>query len=457
MNTKTLKFAVSALAIGSTMVACKPAANALRPASASAAEAKMESGAAASFAKAQAAYQAGKHDEALGLAEEAVSQSPRDLGYRMLLADLYLRNGRFASAEATYDDVLTLEPSNQRAAMSVALSRIALGRTGGAIALLDGMQMAPPADLGLAYALAGEHARALQILEPAARAAGAPARVRQNLALTYALSGDWDKARMLASQDISADQLGARLEHWARIAQPRESWDQVAALLGVTPREDGGQPARLALASPQSTALAAADLPQTVPAALGGPVPEAVPEPVRTAAAPEMPAWVSSTEGPESAAIEEEDTRPVYAAAVESLVTPQPAVMKAAPAFETGETFKRAVPRAAGKKASALKTASEGTGRFAVQLGAFNSPAAVERAWAAAYKRYGFAGRTPLSTTVSVSGGTFHRLSVAGFGSHGEASSVCRGVKTRGGTCFVREVAGDAPVRWAARYAGRDA
>jgi cell division septation protein DedD len=142
---------------------------------------------------------------------------------------------------------------------------------------------------------------------------------------------------------------------------------------------------------------------------------------------------------------------------VESLVTPQPSVMKTAPAVDTGTPFARPAPKAAVKAASKPVQGSASTGRFVVQLGAFNSAASVERAWASAYKRYGFGGRTPLSTTVKVSGGTFHRLSVAGFESHGEAAGVCRSVRAKGGVCFVRAVAGDAPVRWAARYSNRSA
>jgi D-alanyl-D-alanine carboxypeptidase len=93
-----------------------------------------------------------------------------------------------------------------------------------------------------------------------------------------------------------------------------------------------------------------------------------------------------------------------------------------------------------------------GTGRYVVQLGAFSSAAGVERAWAQAYKRFGFGEQTPLSTTVNLPKGTFHRLSVAGFDSHADAARVCQGVKAKGGVCFVRAVAGDAPVQWASRY-----
>jgi Flp pilus assembly protein TadD/cell division protein FtsN len=471
MNSKTLKFAVSAFAIGSTMVACSPSATAFRASNASlpAGEARAESEAASAYNQAQSAAQAGDMAAALLHAERSVELSPRDAGYRMLLADLYLKNGRFASAETTFEDVLALDPNNVRAGLSIALTRIALGRTGGAIGQLDEMRDAPPADLGLAYALAGEHGRAIEILEPAARAPGAAPRVRQNLALAYALAGDWPKAKMIAAQDVSPDQLAGRLEQWARMAQPRDSWDQVAALLGVTPGEDAGQPVRLALAprADQGTAFAAvapvdAPVPVAQALALGGPAPEAAPEmSAEVAAAPEAPAWVSaSVETAPEAAQEplsaEEETRPVYAAAVESLVTPQPGIIKAsAPKLERMPAFEGAAPK---RKASARPTAlAAGNGRFVVQLGAFASAAGVERAWAAAYKRYGFNAHTPLSTTVKLAGGTYHRLSVAGFQSRADATQACQKVKAKGGACFVRASAGDVPARWASRYTGRNA
>ena len=472
MNSKTLKFAASALAIGATMVACSPSARAFRPGSAStaAAETKAEHSAAAAYNKAMAAAEEKQHDIALSHAERAVELAPRDVGYRMLLAELYLKNGRFASAETTFEDVLALDPGNARAGFSVALARIALGRTGGAIGQLDEMAGAPPADLGLAYALAGEHGRAIEILEPAARAADAAPRVRQNLALAYALAGNWEKARTTAAQDVAPDQLAARMEHWAKIAQPRESWDQVAALLGVTPRDDAGQPVRLALAprTNDNSAFAAAE-PAPAPApvaveqayAVGGPAPEAAPQAlVEVVAVPEAPAWVSETktvaaaaEPDQPVAAAEEETRPVYAAAVESLITPQPGIIKAStPTLAPVAAFRRPAAKAVAKPRLA-----SATGGFVVQLGAFGSAAGVERAWASAYKRYGFSAHTPLSTTVRLRGGTFHRLSVAGFRSHADAVRVCSTVKAKGGVCFVRGVAGDAPVQWASRYTGRNA
>jgi hypothetical protein len=47
--------------------------------------------------------------------------------------------------------------------------------------------------------------------------------------------------------------------------------------------------------------------------------------------------------------------------------------------------------------------------------------------------------------------GTFYRLSVRGFNSVGEAESLCNALRRSGGACFVRNVAGDAPVNIAMR------
>jgi hypothetical protein len=41
---------------------------------------------------------------------------------------------------------------------------------------------------------------------------------------------------------------------------------------------------------------------------------------------------------------------------------------------------------------------------------------------------------------------------VAGFASRDSAGRTCRSIQAQGGACFVRTVAGDAPVRWASRY-----
>ena len=133
-------------------------------------------------AQAAQALQSGQLEQARGAMEQAVSLSPRDSGYRQLLADIYLKSGRFGSARTTYGDVLELDPSNVRAALSIALIQIAQGNPRAAVSRLEDLAgRAPAADVGLAFALAGATDRAVQLLENAARAPGATARTRQNL------------------------------------------------------------------------------------------------------------------------------------------------------------------------------------------------------------------------------------------------------------------------------------
>ena len=77
-----------------------------------------------------------------------------------------------------------------------------------------------------------------------------------------------------------------------------------------------------------------------------------------------------------------------------------------------------------------------------------------ERAWNQASARYDLTGRRPLTTTFSHEGRTLHRVSVSGFASAADAQRLCGQIRGQGGFCFVRAAAGDASIRWAARYSG---
>ena len=76
-----------------------------------------------------------------------------------------------------------------------------------------------------------------------------------------------------------------------------------------------------------------------------------------------------------------------------------------------------------------------------------------ERAWLRSLGRYGLEGRRPLTTTIDINGRTLNRVSVSGFASAGDAQRLCGQIRAQGGACFVRGNAGDASIRWAARYA----
>ena len=449
MNGTVIKFAASSLVLGITMVGCKPAADMSRPATLSSkAQQKADQQAAKLHEKALKAVQQSKPDEALALMEKAVELSPRDSGYRMALADLYLRNGRFASAETTFADVVALHPDNHRAGLRLALTQIAQGKPQLALGNLASLEdKAPASDLGLAYALAGNPQRAIELIEPAARAADADGRVRQNLALAYALAGDWAKAKAIAAQDVAPGELDARLAQWATLSDPRASATRVASLLGVSPVQDPGQPVRLALAPAETQATAFAEAEEAEEPAAAAEL--AAVEPAYTAPAPvEVAAVEAEPAAPINA--EAEATPTHYAEVVKSLVEPA-----AAPAPVQISRVDAPLPAFVPAKAkSSRKMTRFAPGRFVVQIGAFSSAGQVEKAWAQVYRRYGIpAANQPLSTTVRLPGkGMMHRLSIAGFSSRSAAANLCQSIKAKRGACFVRSVAGDAPVQWAWRY-----
>ncbi|MEA3048645.1 MAG: hypothetical protein QOG84_481, partial [Sphingomonadales bacterium] len=333
--------------------------------------------AAALHEQAGRALRQGQLDPAQTAMEQAVALSPRDAGYRQLLADIYLKQGRFASARTTYADVLELDPSNVRAGLSVALIQIAQGNPRAAAARLEDLEgRAPAADVGLAFALAGRADRAVQILEEAARGPGATARTRQNLALAYAMTGDWRRARAVAAQDVSPAELPARLQQWAAFARPGAGATRVAALLGVTPVQDSGQPVRLALAPAAGAATEAiaeaAPAPEIATPAAPARYAEAhpaeapafwVPTAQSYQAPPEAP--VESADRPSEPAAPAPEIRVQYASAAHSLVAPEPALIRAAGVNRVPVSpFQRARPQVA---------IANGSAPVVVQIGAFSN------------------------------------------------------------------------------------
>jgi len=489
MNRTAFKIAASTSIVTMTMVACSAQSDAMRRLdSVSRTASQADRQAAQLQEQAARALGEGQLSQAIDLIEQAVALSPRDVGYRLLLGDAYLKNGRFESARAAYSDVVALDPSNIRANLSIALLQIGSGRPAAAVARLDEIAAnAPAADVGLAYALAGQSGRAIEILESAARAPSATPRTRQNLALTYAMAGDWRRARAIAAQDISPADLNGRMYQWASFSRPGAEQARIATLLGVMPGEDPGQPVRLALAPAADAYAAAEPAPAASSAAFVADVPV---DPAELAAAEAPPAeapafWVPTAQSyqpeaqdeaeapaPDSAPASEpaavavryaavpafvaapedgpEPEAPVlppreeqaYTAAARTLVQPRPAARRAAAAAPTpAPLFQRTLP------------VRDGNAPVVVQLGAFASEANAENAWLQHSRRYHLQGRRPLTTTIAVDGRTLHRVSVSGFASAGDAQRLCGEIRAQGGVCFVRAQAGDASIRWAARYA----
>jgi D-alanyl-D-alanine carboxypeptidase len=377
--------------------------------------------------RALAALAANDPATAVNYAEQAVTRTPDDATFRAILGNAYFAAGRFASAEAAFRDSLSIQANQPQVILKLALAEIAQGHDDDAVALLDtGRSALDPADYGLALALAGHANAAIAALEPAARAADADARVRQNLALSHALAGDWVAARAIAAQDVPADQLDGRIQQWMGLANPAKPGAQLAALIGVTPAaSDPGEPVRLALAKPGAQLALAAPVEAPLPE-----VAEAVPPPL-------PPLEAAPGDAPTIAPAVAD--APAFTPEVTAPPPPPP------PVFKPARVVHAALPKLAVRRAT-------GNSGAVVQIGAYSNAQRVAAAWNVAARRYGaLRAYTPMSARFSSGKGTFYRLSVKGFGSVGEANSLCASIRRGGGTCFVRGVAGDAPVQIASR------
>ncbi|MBA3878121.1 MAG: sporulation protein [Sphingobium sp.] len=392
--------------------------------------------AAASAAQARKALSDGKPFAAIGFAEAAVARAPQNQSYRAMLGQAYLLSGRFASARDAFGDALALSPNDGRSALSYALAQIANGDWTGARQTLDShAETIAVADRGLAIALAGDPASAVELLTPAARAPGADAKTRQNLALSLALAGRWPEARSVAAVDLAPGDLDKRMVDWAVFARPAGAADQVAALLKVIPVQDVGQPVALALnarVASQPVAVAAIE-----------PAPK---PPVEVADAP-------VTEAPRPAIVfgpREEVVQPLPPVAAKPVrVAAKPVAAKVAAAKPTVAKPAPVAPKVMAVAAT-VPVSAPAKGKFYLQLGAFESAAVAQDGWKRAVRRFpAFAGQTPSGMNFKTGAGNFYRLSVGGF-SRADAVAMCQSYRSHGGNCFVREAAGDQNASWTA-------
>jgi Flp pilus assembly protein TadD len=396
-----------------------------------------------SASRAEAALAKGKTETAIEHAEAAVQAEPRNAAYRAMLGTAYLDAGRFSSAEATFNDAMKLGDTSTRTALSLALALDGQAKYQQAASLLDDWQnQIAPADLGLAYALSGRPDIGINILAQAIRGGENTAKVRQNLAYAYALAGRWKDARIMASQDVPADQVGNRMEQWAEMAQP-EAWqarvaDMVGAPSGV---RDPGQPIQLALANNPgveqlaSEAAAAAD-PQDELAANDKPADAPLPFnkelPAVASAAPDVD--VASYPAPQTK--QPDDFNSAFASVAPSggsiaQVTQDAVRFASQPAVQTAAVRHGAAP------ASRQLAVVETNGTHLVQLGSFSSEQGARRAWGIYTKRYPeLRGHDMVISQAIVRGKRYWRVSAGGYGL-ASSRNMCGRVKSSGGDgCF---------------------
>lgn len=380
-----------------------------------------------SATKAEQALASGKHDKAITHAEAAVLAEPHNAAYRSMLASAYLDAGRFASAETTFNDAILLGDNSARNALSLALAQAAQGKYRDAQSLLNQWEGdIATADLGLALALAGQPERGIHLMGNAIRAGENTAKMRQNLAYSYALAGRWREARLIAAQDVPADQINDRIEQWAIMANP-QSWQvRVAALLDVPVGvSDTGQPTQLALGNnPSIQQLAAEAAGTTLAASPTSELPALAPlaAPVEVARAESSQAERSNFDSAFAPTPASDSLSTVARDGSRAVPTP------AAPVYQASSHTASQAP--------AARAARGADGTHLVQLGSFSSEAGAKRAWGIYVKKYPeLSGHQMVVSEAVVRGKRYWRVSAAGFGKS-TASSMCSRVKSAGAGCF---------------------
>ena len=101
----------------------------------------------------------GRSDEALIEFETVVAARPTDSAPHHRIGELHAREGRQAEAEAAFRRALEISPDSQISQRGLAIALNALGKTGEAIALLEPLAAAVPADRGTTSSLVQAYQR----------------------------------------------------------------------------------------------------------------------------------------------------------------------------------------------------------------------------------------------------------------------------------------------------------
>ena len=348
----------------------------------------------------QAASREQMRDTGLSMAEQRVGQSPDDLEARRALAQIYFASGRFRSAAQACDDALAISPADEALRLKKALALLAQGNSVAAVGELDRIGNLP--DAGLAYALAGQTRRGVDLLAQAARQPDATPRTRQNLALALALDGQWARARVVAAQDLDAATLDARVRQWAVLVATADPAAQTAGLLSITPAADDGRPTGLAYIPPEARVRQVAAAPAVV-------VPSPPPKPVDVAAAAPI------------------------------VVTPVAAVAPAAAVkVPTTPVALRAAARSIDSAAS-----TPPANRWVVQIAAYDRAELLEANWRRLQRNNAelLGAYETVRSEVTIGNRRYYRLALAGFDGRVEAVDLCEALQARGRACFVRRSA----------------
>jgi Flp pilus assembly protein TadD len=167
--------------------------------------------------------EAGQIDDAIATFQTVPATSKSQFAAQLGLERVYLMQSQPARALEYANKAVALDARSPAALVGrgVSLDMLARHREAQA-AYRSALAIAPndlPArsNLALSLAMSGEFDEAIAIMVPIARAPSATPRLRQNLALIYGLKGDLNAARALSRVDLDAKSTDENLKFFAMV------------------------------------------------------------------------------------------------------------------------------------------------------------------------------------------------------------------------------------------------
>lgn len=210
----------------------------------------------------QALRRIGSITEASDVMQKASSKFQGNPGVNLEYGKVLVESGRAFEAVRYLEDATADEPDNWKAlsAYGVALDQIgehaqARQKYDRALALAPGA-MTVVNNKGLSYAMDGKLSEAKLTLRKAAAntRAGGDARIRQNLALVLAISGDMQEAERLARSDLPPLVADNNVQFYRQLMNQPAYWGEYAASEVDVPAFDAAPAAPMAPA-PQAPVL----------------------------------------------------------------------------------------------------------------------------------------------------------------------------------------------------------
>ena len=181
-------------------------------------------GNARAFAGLGAAYLAlGGVDQAADAFAKALIIDPGLMAARLGHAQVLIRQGRPRAALVELESLALDDPRDAKVFNAMGIAFDLLGDNAEAqIRYGQGLDLVPNdvtlrGNLALSFAVSGDFDTAIGLLRALARSPGANAKIRQNLALAYALAGKFDLAESLARMDLPEDSVRANMTYIAQI------------------------------------------------------------------------------------------------------------------------------------------------------------------------------------------------------------------------------------------------